>query len=179
MSIIEYAKSELERVKKDKDGIADQMDSCILEIIKKFGEQGHSGCSARYAIAKIERLLLFKPITPITGDDDEWIEVSSNGIKQNKRCSSVFQQKDGSYEDIDAIIVSDNGGITWFTSGRFRKTISFPYFPPTRPEKVYIEYTEDVPPGFTGDNYEIITERPERIKALYERKRKEFNEGEA
>ena len=40
------------------------------------------------------------------------------------------------------------------------------------------EYTEDVPPGFTGDSFEIITYKPERIKALYERKRKEFDEAQ-
>ena len=96
-------------------------------------------------------------------------------MKQNKRCSSVFRQEDGTYEDIDAIAVSDNGGITWFSSGRFRKKITFPYLPPIHPEKVYIEYTEDVPAGFTGDEYEIITDNSERIKALYERKRKKFD----
>lgn len=74
------------------------------------------------------------------------------------------------------IIVSDNGGITWFSSGRFRKEVTFPYAVPLHPEKVYIEYTEDVPPGFTGDKFEVITDNPERIKALYERKRKEFDD---
>ena len=43
-------------------------------------------------------------------------------------------------------------------------------------EKAYIEYTEYVPPGFTGDKYEIITDKPERIKELRDRKRKEFDE---
>lgn len=178
MSLVEYAKSELSRIGRDEDGMQDQMDACILEIVGKFSEQGHSGFSASYAIARIDRLLRFKPISPLTGEEDEWNEISSSGSKQNKRCSSVFQQKDGSCEDIDAVIVSDNGGITWFTSGRFRKQITFPYLPPIHPEKVYIEYTEDVPPGFTGDNFEIITDQPERIKALHERKRKEFDEGE-
>lgn len=170
MSMIEYAKSELSRIDRDDYGMQDEMDSGILEILEKFSEQRHSGYSASYAIARLERLLRFKPITPLTGEEDEWHEISSSGSRQNKRCSSVFQQKDGSYQDVDAIIVSDNGGITWFTSGRFRKTITFPYLPPIHPEKVYIEYTE-------GDTYEIITDQPARIKALYERKRKEFDSG--
>lgn len=38
------------------------------------------------------------------------------------------------------------------------------------------EDLKDVPPGFTGDDYEVITEKPERIKELYERKRKEFDD---
>ena len=119
--------------------------------------------------------LRFKPISTLTGGDDEWDECSRDGVFQNKRCSSVFKKKDGTFEDIDGIIVSDNGGITWFSSGRFRKNITFPYLPPVHPEKVYIEYLKDVPPGFTGDDYEVITDKPERIKELYGRKRKEFD----
>ena len=103
--------------------------------------------------------------------------MATNGTERKTKDVQVYSKKeDGTFEDIDAIIVSDNGGITWFTSGRFRKKITFPYLPPIHPEKVYIEYTEDVPAGFTGDKYEIITEQPERIKALYEKKRREFDE---
>ena len=186
MSLLDYAKSELDRIHKDEDGMQERINNDILEIVKVFEDQGHSGFSAGYTINALERLLNFKPLTPLTGEDDEWQEIDRRGpvrTFQNKRCSSVFMDKrdDGistSYhdaEDTDSTIVSDNGGITWFTSGRFRKEVTFPYYPPTKPEKVYIEYTDDVPPGFTGDSYEIITDNPERIKALYERKRKEFD----
>ena len=174
--MLDYAKRELDKIPKDEDGLQDFMNSGILDIIKVFSEQGHSGMSAGYAIGILERLLRFKPITPLTGEEDEWNETSRDGVKQNKRCGSVFRQADGTYEDIDAIAVSDNGGITWFTSNRFRKEITFPYMPPIHPEKVYIEYTEEVAPGFAGDKYDIITDDPERIKNLYERKRKEFDE---
>lgn len=172
--MIEYAKSELARIPCDEDGMQEHMNSNILEMVRLFSEQGHSGFSAGYALSVLERLLRYKPISPLTGEDDEWREVC-HGSWQNKRCSSVFKDSDGKAHDIDAIIVSDNGGITWFSSGRFRKEVTFPYYPPTHSEKVYIEYTEDVPPGFTGDEYDIITDNPERIKALYARKRKEFD----
>ena len=174
--IIEYAKSELDRIPKgEDDGMQEMMNNNILEILEKFADQGHSGFSASYAISVLERLMRWKPISPLTGEEDEWITVTES-TKRNKRCSSVFLKPDGTAHDIDGIIVSDNGGITWFSSGRFRKEITFPYMPPIHPEKVYIEYTEDVPPGFTGDKYDIITDDKERIKALYERKRKEFDE---
>ena len=175
MSLVEYAKSELSRIKRDEDGMQDLINKDILSIVEMFSEQGHSGFSANYALSILERLLRFKPITPLTGEDGEWNAIS-HGSHQNKRCSSVFRNADGTAHDIDGIVVSDNGGITWFSSGRFRKDVTFPYFPPTHPERVYIEYTEDVPPGFTGDKYEIITDKPGRIKALYEKKRKEFDE---
>lgn len=183
MSLIEYAKAELERIPKDEYGLQEMVNNDILEIIEKFGNQGHSGSSASYAIGRLIRLLNYKPIAPLTGEDDEWgFSWEREGIKtyQNKRCFSVFKDVDAAgnvvrCEDNDGIVVSDNGGITWFSSGRFRKDVEFPYMPPTDPERVYIEYTEDVPPGFTSDKYEIITDQPERIKALYERKRKEFD----
>lgn len=175
MGLVEFAKSELDRIKKDDDGLQEMTNSAILEIVEKFTEQGHSGFSIHYVLHILDRILRLKPITPLTGEDDEWVEVGS-GVYQNKRCSSVFKDEDGFAHDNDAVIVSDNGGITWFHSKRFRKNITFPYTPPIYPEKVYIEYTEDVPPGFTGDKYDIITDDPDRIKALYARKRKEFDE---
>lgn len=176
MNLLEWAKAELDRIPKDNDNMQEAVNNDILEIIEKFSEQGHSGLSAGYVIGKISRLLNYKPITPLTGEEDEWYEANSRGDRKNKRCTSVFQKEDGKVIDIDAIIVSDNGGITWYTSGRFYKEISFPYYPPNEPEKVYIEYTEDVPAGFTSDNYETITDKPDRIKTLYEEKRKEFDE---
>lgn len=174
MSMIEYAKRELERIGKDKYGMQDMINKGILQIVEIFSEQGHSGFSASCTLNTLERLLRYKPITPLIGEAGEWDDVG-NGMQQNKRCSSVFKHADGTCYDIDGIAVSDNGGITWFSSARFRKKVTFPYLPPIHPEKVYIEYTEDVPPGFTGDKYEIITDKPERIKELYERKRKEFD----
>ena len=175
MSLIAYAERELALIGKDEEGLQDRINQDILEIVKAFGAQGHSGFSASYALGILDRLLRFKPITPLTGEADEWHEVRT-GCLQNKRCSSVFME-DGKAHDIDGITVSDDGGITWFHSGRFRKEVTFPYRPPTHPEKVYIEYTEDVPPGETGDRYEVITDQPDRIKALYQRKRRELDEG--
>lgn len=177
-SIIEYAKSELDRIGKDEEGMQAAINQDILQVVDVFANQGHSGFSAGYALNILERLLRFKPLKELTGEDDEWNDVSTdkNGVTtyQNKRCSSVFKRVDRSGKivsvyDIDGVAVSDDGGITWFTSNRFTKEITFPYFPPTHAEEIYIEYTEDVPVGYTGDNYEIITDKPDRIKALREK----------
>lgn len=183
MGLLEYAKNELAFIGCQDDEMQEMMNSQILDIIKLFSEQGHSGFSANYLINTLERLMRFKPLTPLTGEDIEWNKVfeRSDGTVtyQNKRCSSVFKDvRNGetiSCHDIDGIAVSDNGGITWFSSGRFRKDVTFPYYPPTHADEVYIEYTEDVAAGETSDNYEIITDNPERIKALYKRKRMEFD----
>ena len=168
MDLVEYAKSELVRIDRDEDGMQDKMNEDILSIVEIFSEQGHSGFSAGYVRSALERLLRFKSLTPLTGEDSEWDEIG-NGKQQNKRCPSVFRNADGTAYDIDGIIVSNNGEITWYSSGRFTKKVTFPYVPPIHPERVYIEYTED--------EYEIITNDPTRIKALYERKRREFDDG--
>src|SRR5699024_9882012 len=118
MDLVEYAKSELARIGRDEDGMQDAINKDILRIVEMFSNQGHSEYSADYALSILERLLRFKPITPLTGEDDEWDEIS-HGTQQNKRCPSVFRNADGTAHDIDGIVVSDNGGITWFSSGRF------------------------------------------------------------
>ena len=114
MGLVEYAKSELERIGKDEDGMQEVMNRDILEIVEKFSEQGHSGFSASYALSVLERLLRFKPISALTGDESEWNEISNvkDGITtyQNRRCSSVFKDVDSSgkivnIHDIDAIVV--------------------------------------------------------------------------
>lgn len=75
MSMVEYAKSELERIGKDKKGMQDAINKNILEIVEIFSNQGHSGFSAGYALNVLERLLRYKPLTPLTGEPDEWNEV--------------------------------------------------------------------------------------------------------
>lgn len=185
-SSVEYAKSELARITKDGDGLQNAINKNIIDIIELFASQGHSGFTAEYAMSILERLLRFKPLTPLTGEDDEWTEVSDKmgqGCFQNKRCSSVFKTTDAQGNtievyDIDAIAYSDNGGLTWFASSRFRENVTFPYEPPTHPEKIYIEYTEDVPLGWSGDKYEIITDDKERIEALRAKMQKKFDEKE-
>lgn len=166
-------------LKKDSDGMQEAINQNILQIIDLFCDQGHSGFSGSYVISILERLLRFKPLTPLTGEEDEWNEpYGADGTRQNKRCSSVFLNANGTAHDIDAVSVSDNGGITWFAAHDFQKEITFPYTPPIHPERVFIEYTDDTPPGFISDNYEIITDQPDRIRVLYERKRKEFDDEE-
>ena len=171
MSLTDYAKSELERIPKDEDGMQDMINNDILEIIETFGEQGHSGTSANYALSALDRLLRWKPLTPLTGEDDEWHMVSQTdtyAAYQNKRCSSVFKDvyKNGSVScvDNDAIVVSDDGGHTWCYMSDIKKEITFPYTPPIHAEKVYIEYINE-----SNNEYEIITDKPDRIQALFDK----------
>ncbi len=73
----------------------------ILALCEAFGNSGQSGGSAPYtasAISKVvKKLLLQEPICPITGHENEWVDVSEIGdgsiMYQNSRCSALF--KDG------------------------------------------------------------------------------------
>lgn len=109
----------------------------IIEIVKLFANQGHTGMSAGIAIDVLSKLLNFKPLGPLTGSDEEWIEVSE-GLFQNKRCSNVFRDKNlfnGQAYDIDAVVFEDQDGSRFTSSDSFRPIV-FPYTPTTEIVKV-------------------------------------------
>lgn len=146
---MKWAEQELNRIEKDDEGMQEIVNQGILDVVRVFSEQGHSGFSARYSLNLIERLLAYKPITPLTGEDDEWNSLTEYGDtekQQNKRCSSVFRvkQKDGSYfaYDIDDAIYTEDEGETWFSKNE-RYEISFPYTVPKEPERIYLKVKED------------------------------------
>ena len=136
----EYAKDELRRIGMIDSGepYNDAVANSILDLIKLFAAQGHSGFTAPYTIQVFRRLASFKPLTPLTGEDDEWSEVEP-GCFQNKRYSAVFKKEDGKAYNIEAKIFSEDGGETWFTSRDSREYIEFPYTVPDEPEEIILE----------------------------------------
>lgn len=129
----------------------------VLKLLDVFADEGHSGSSAPYAVGLFEKLAMFKPIVPLTGEDWEWHE-TSNGVFQNKRCGRVFKQADrfnGQAYDIDGRVfyewkerpldVDESGypGTRRFkssyTSRESMVPITFPYTPTTE----YVESTGD------------------------------------
>lgn len=184
--LVAFARNELEMLmskNNQDDKIQKIINEDILEIVKVFSEQGHSGFSASYAIGILKRLLDYKPILPLTGKDDEWDSCSwseDGGDKvvfQNKRCSAVFKclnKRTGKSETtyIDKYIFSDNGGLTWFSSSYvmhllgLNNVIEFPFIVPDKPEKIYIKYLNEVKPGETSDDFVDITGNWEEINSL-------------
>lgn len=141
IDLIEYAKSELDRIY-DEEALKEPYNKmaydAIMELITTFSNQGHSGFSRSYVLKYFSRLAEFKPITPLTGEPDEWDEI--HGTWQNKRCSSVFKKSEnGQAYDIKAKIFSDDAGMTWFTCSKSRVNVEFPYMPPDEPERVILE----------------------------------------
>lgn len=133
-----------------------QKDIClnILGLLAVFENAGHSGSSAPYTINLFTRLAMFKPIAPLTGEDWEWEHVydhpDTGPTYQNKRCSSVFKDKNGAY-DIDGIVFwdwykNDEGEMrkSYFTGYGSRVPVTFPYAKPDKP-KYQFSPTEEFP----------------------------------
>ena len=101
----------------------------VIELLKVFAEQGHSGSSAPYCIRMFEKLANFEPLGPITGEDWEWSEVIEGQMWQNIRCSHVFKDsKDGpAYDSTGRIFREPNG--CCYTSSKSRVPVTFPYTP--------------------------------------------------
>ena len=150
-NLVNYAKSEFSRIpltNHEEDEIDVAMRKHVIHMVEEFSKEGHSGFSASYAISCLKRLLTFKPLTPLTGEDDEWMEVSDN-ILQNKRCSTVFKEIDsGRAYDIEGKVfwewyTSEETGETfksYFTCYESRVDVVFPYTVPDEP--IYEERVE-------------------------------------
>jgi len=126
MGLIDHAKTELEIAglfDKEGDFYEGATGKSVMELIELFSKQGHSGMSAPMVADLFKRLANYEPLQPITGKDEEWVEVlehrdsTNKSWYQNKRCSGLFKDgKDGKPYYIHAIVKRDQRGITW--SGR-------------------------------------------------------------
>lgn len=141
-NLVEYAKNELQIIiDKCEDAEAKEMQQMMSEHLLKmcalFAEEGHSGFSASYAIAMLEKLLRFEPLSPLTGEDSEWMQINDHPEHekemkwQNVRCSHVFKRADGTAYDGNARVLVDENDCAW-TSFHSRVDITFPYTPKKR-----------------------------------------------
>jgi len=99
----------------------------VLDLLKVLSGQGHSGSSHGYLMGLFVNLADFKPISPLTGADDEWIEVD-DGMFQNRRDSEVFKENGDAYW-IHGKIFRDADGSTWTNTGS-RVPVMFPWVRP-------------------------------------------------
>lgn len=139
-----------------KDEMQSMICKHVMKLIEIFSEEGHSGSTAPYAINLFQKIASFKPLTPLTGEDDEWVKHDyGNGhiTYQNNRLSSVFKDEDGNAYDIDGKVFwewsrrqldSDEEGYpgmrvykSYYTCRESRVPVTFPYTAPEKPEYVY------------------------------------------
>jgi len=135
-NLLDYAKEELKRIGMIDSGepYNDWATKAILDLIDLFGSQGHSGFTAPYVITAFSRLAMFKPLSPLTGEDDEWKELS-DGSFQNKRYSAVFKDKDGTAYNINGKVFTDDGEV-WYGCKDSIVNVTFPYVVPDKPEYI-------------------------------------------
>ena len=129
-NLMTHAEAELPPANGDEMQAA--MNRDLRELVLVFASQRHSGFSAGYAVAVLEKLLRFKPLRPLTGEPDEWNEVG-DGVFQNRRCSHVFKQADrydGQAYDINGRVFREPNG-TCYTNSESHVPIKFPYTPAT------------------------------------------------
>lgn len=100
----------------------------ILNLVREFSSEGHSGASAAVAIKIFQKVANFEPLTPLTGEPDEWNEVGTN-LFQNKRCSHVFKEGNHTYDSEGRIFRESNGSCHMTSNSRV--DITFPYTPHT------------------------------------------------
>lgn len=135
-NLYQYAESELRRTFPDEtDEMQQYAISNILELIDTFSNQGHSGFSAPYVLQYFSRLAKWKPIGPLTGEDDEWGKPDGEKqTQQNKRCSSVFRDHfdNSTARHIEGIVFIDQDGYS-YTCRDSQVPITFPYEVPDQP----------------------------------------------
>ena len=164
-NLLSYAEDELNRIGMTEDS-PDEMNVMmrkhILHMVKEFSEEGHSGFSGRYALNILIKLLDFKPITPLTGADDEWNNVGYSHDEdcwQNKRCSSVFKKADGTCYDIDGKVFwewcmpwgeGQKPYKSYYSGSGCSTPVTFPYTPPDKP--IYEYKHSDAEPRTPAQN---------------------------
>jgi len=140
----EHAEREFRAAKwKTDEGFDDEMQKMIcnnvLDLLRVFASQGHSGSSAPYAINMFKKLAFFEPLVPLTGEDSEWNEIGT-GKYQNNRCSHVFKDGGNAYDIDGKVFICPSGGC--YTSKDSHVPVTFPYTPKT----VYINVDDEGEP---------------------------------
>lgn len=154
----------------------DEMQALIVNEVTEItkGLQDFSKNDAQNLI----RLLAWKPIFPLTGEESEWSDNLSTDrpTQQNLLCSAVFRDygDNSTARYIDGRVFSDNGGHTWFMRNRkdgivqSSMPISFPFWVPDEPEYIYLD----------GEDSSVVITDSARIKELYDAWARNIKEGE-
>lgn len=103
-NVCRHAKAELKRAGygKGEGGPNDWMYEQVMEAVAVFTSHGNSGASAPWEINLVQKLCNWDVISPLRFTDDEWHQISEDGICQNTRKCDVFKEPDGRIHYNDA-----------------------------------------------------------------------------
>lgn len=102
-NLVEHAERELKAaglLSKDSD-YDGMVGKAVLDLVKVFSEQGHSGGSASYVLYVFSQVANYQALTELTDDPAEWFhhdaDMSTNGKEfwQNIRNSEAFSNDGG------------------------------------------------------------------------------------
>jgi hypothetical protein len=114
-SLLQHTKTELRAAgmfadDADFDGAVGVGVTALMETLTAYG---HSGASLDLTVKTFARLAAHLPLTPLTGEDDEWHRPAGDDeMEQNKRCHRVFR----------------DGKMVWDVDKGYHP-ITFPYMP--------------------------------------------------
>lgn len=120
MSIQDNAKIEMEAA-----GITGDDARTMSTILTTFFQQWDSGGAVSVMAPVLQRLIAGKPLTQLTGEDNEWHDPMGDGlVLQNIRCSSVFKYPEMGNRVIDI----DTGKMVTFPYSPEKAEVAYPVF---------------------------------------------------
>lgn len=160
MAVIEWAEREVALAKENAGKYYSLCCDSALRALKCVADDGHSGFSMYTTMQILNQLAEWKPLTKITGSDDEWSKCeyvtyeSSIDEYQNNRYNALFKNvyPDGhvEYFDTERVKIHELITDTFWQNGFMSRLvnemfpITFPYFPPRTPYCVNVkEYLSD------------------------------------
>lgn len=101
-SLVQHAKRELRTAglfdaDSDFDGEIGVQVSSLVDVLTAYG---HSGGSLEQTLSVFDKLARGKPLTPLTGEDDEWYapETTIPNLLQNKRYHFIFKDDEMAWD---------------------------------------------------------------------------------
>lgn len=113
----------------------------ITELITLLVEQAKDGFNVSPSVKTLTNMLNRSYINPLTGEDDEWMEIA-NGVYQNMKCSRIFKDKnrfDGKPYYTEGKVFSNNGGKSFYNSDDSYVPVEFPLYELPETEHVILE----------------------------------------
>ena len=96
-NIAQHAWDELNRAglfTHERDFYGGSTGRAVMDLVGVFVKQGHSGGSAALVLDVFARLVNCQPLSALTDDPDEWMEVT-DGLWQSRRQSEAFSSDGG------------------------------------------------------------------------------------
>jgi hypothetical protein len=136
-ALVIHAERELELAFADPDNTLEENEKALnnfvkkssLDLISMLSSHGHGGLTSSLVSDIFAKLSRYLPLTPLSGDDNEWTKPDDTGLMQNIRYAGVFKDKDGHCYDTNARVFISPEGEAYIDPVESCKDIEFPYYP--------------------------------------------------